>query len=136
VNPKTLLTASGISPDHVAFALPGIDFGQIVIRSAPSWLTRLWGKAVSAMTLRTTIYIRSDVLEAAPSVLGPLIVHELVHVQQWKQFGVVRFLWKYVAGYFGGRLTGLPHRDAYRVIPIEVEAREIANQLQGSIGPF
>jgi hypothetical protein len=112
-----------------------VDLEQVTIRPAPAWLTWLWGKAVSAMTLRTNIYIRSGVLEEAPSILGPLIVHELVHVQQWKQLGVVRFLGKYVAGYIGGRLTGLPHQDAYRAIPIEIEAREIAAQLQGPVGP-
>ena len=88
------------------------------------------------MTLRTTIYVRADLLEAAPSLLGPLLVHELVHSQQWARLGVVRFLWKYVAGYVGGRLTGLSHQDAYRAISIEVEAREIAAQLQGPVGPL
>jgi hypothetical protein len=136
VNARTLLAASGISSERVASALPGVDIEQIVIRPAPAWLVRLWGKAVSAMTLRTTIYVRADLLDSAPSLLGPLLVHELVHVQQWARLGVVRFLWKYVAGYVGGRLTGLSHQDAYRAISIEVEAREIAAQLQGPVGPL
>ncbi len=135
MNPTTLLIASGISPEDVEAALPEVDLSRVIVRPAPSWLTWLWGKAVSAMTLKKTVYIRSEVLDAAPSLLGPLLVHELVHVQQWKQLGVVRFLWKYVAGYIGGRLTGLPHQDAYRAIPIEIEAREIAAQLQGPVGP-
>jgi len=136
VNPRTLLAASGISPEHVVSALTAIDIEEIVIRPAPSWLVKLWGKAVSAMTLRTTVYVRADLLEAAPSLLGPLIVHELVHAQQWARLGGFRFLWEYLAGYFGGRLTGLSHQEAYRAIPIEVEAREIANQLQGPVGPL
>lgn len=136
MNARTLLAASGISLERVASALPGVDIEQIVIRPAPAWLVRLWGKAVSAMTLRTTIYVRADLLEAAPSLLGPLLVHELVHVQQGARLGVVRFLWKYVAGYVGGRLTGLSHQDAYRAISIEVEAREITVQLHGPVGPL
>jgi hypothetical protein len=134
VNPKFLLSASGISPAQVTSTLGG-NLDQIVIRPAPSWLAKLWGKGISAMALRSTIFIRSSVLGSDPSALGPLIVHELVHVRQWAELGVIRFLWQYVAGYLRGRLTGLPHQDAYRVIPIEIEARGIANQLQGLIGP-
>ena len=87
------------------------------------------------MTLRIVIYVRASVLDADPSSLGPLILHELVHVQQWAELGVLRFLWQYVSGYLRGRLTGLAHQDAYRAIPIEIAARELANQLQGPIGP-
>jgi hypothetical protein len=135
VNPKALLTASGISPIDVAVALPGVDLEQVTIRPAPAWLAKLWGKTVAAMTFRTTVYIRSSVLDSDPAELGSLIVHELAHVQQWTELGVVRFLWQYVSGYLRGRLTSLSHQDAYRSIPIEIDARELANQLQGPIGP-
>ena len=67
--------------------------------------------------------------------LGRLIVHELVHVYQWSQLGLFQFLWRYVAGYLRGRLADLSHLDAYRAIPIEIEARELAAELQGPIGP-
>ena len=87
------------------------------------------------MTLRATIYVRSSVLERDPATLGLLIVHELVHVRQWAQLGIFRFLWSYLAGYLRGRLTGLSHMAAYRAIPLEVDAREVANQLRGPIGP-
>jgi hypothetical protein len=136
VNPTALLTASGISPALVTLKLPGVNLEQVVIRPAPTWLVRLWGKTISAMALRTTIYIRPDTLDSDPSALGPLIVHELVHVHQWAQLGVVGFLWSYLSGYVGGRLAGLSHQDAYRAIPSEVEAREIANQIQGPVGPL
>lgn len=135
MNPITLLTASGIPPVRVSSALPGLNLQRVVIRPAPAWLTRVWGRAISAMALRTTIYIRPDTLQTDPSKLGPLIVHELIHVHQWLQLGVVRFLWRYLAGYLRGRLTGLSHQDAYRAIPLEVEAREVADRLQGPVGP-
>jgi hypothetical protein len=135
VNAALLLAASGISPAHVSSVLGGLDLDQVDIRPAPGWLTRLWGSTIAAMALRTKIYINADRLDADPSNLGPLIVHELVHVHQWAQLGVVRFLWRYLGGYLKGRLTGLSHQDAYRAIPIEVEARAITSQMQGSIGP-
>ncbi|MGH9025026.1 MAG: eCIS core domain-containing protein, partial [Acidimicrobiia bacterium] len=52
-----------------------------------------------------------------------LLAHELVHVRQWREQGRLRFLWRYFSAYFGGRRRGLKHRDAYRAIPFEVEAR-------------
>ena len=131
MNPATVLTASGISPGQVSSTLGDLNLEQVDIRPAPGWLTRIWGEAVSAMAVRTTVYIRPDTLNADPSILGPLIVHELVHVHQWLQLGVVRFLWRYLGGYLKGRLAGLSHRDAYQAIPIEVEARETSDQLLG-----
>lgn len=135
MKPAPLLTASGISPGEVAAALGGLDLDQVDIRPAPVWLTRLWGKTISAMTLGTRVYVKSASLDRDPSDLGVLIVHELVHVHQWAQLGAIRFLWRYVIGYLRGRFSGLSHQEAYRTIPIEVEAREVANHLQGPIGP-
>jgi hypothetical protein len=48
----------------------------------------------------------------------------------------VRFLWRYLSGYLRGRFTGLSHQDAYRAIPFEVEARQLASQIEGPIGPI
>ena len=52
-----------------------------------------------------------------------LVAHELVHVRQWRELGVARFLWRYLGAYFRGRLRGLRHADAYAAIPFEREAR-------------
>jgi len=51
-----------------------------------------------------------------------LLRHELVHVEQWRRLGVVGFLVRYLGAYLRWRLRGLPHRAAYRRIPLEVEA--------------
>jgi hypothetical protein len=136
VKPISLLTASGISSTEVGRLLPDVDLSKVAVRRAPGWLDRMWGRDISAMTLRTTIYVRADVLDRDPATLGRLIVHELVHVQQWSKRGTIGFLGEYVIGYLRGRSTGLPHRAAYRAIPLEVEAREVANQVVGPIGPI
>jgi hypothetical protein len=52
-----------------------------------------------------------------------LIAHELVHVEQWREHGVCRFLVDYLRGYVRGRAAGLGHWAAYRAIPFEQEAR-------------
>lgn len=51
-----------------------------------------------------------------------LLAHELVHVRQWRELGVIRFLWNYLVPYFAGRLKGLSHWEAYEGIPLEIEA--------------
>jgi hypothetical protein len=55
-----------------------------------------------------------------------LLRHEEEHVRQWRQLGMVGFLRRYLGSYLGGRLHGLGHWDAYRRIPLEVEAEQAA----------
>ena len=51
-----------------------------------------------------------------------LIRHELVHVEQWRHHGVACFLGRYLGTYLRWRLRGHGHHDAYRRIPMEVQA--------------
>lgn len=78
---------------------------------------------VAAMTLGRLILLRRD--HAGDE---PLLAHELVHVRQWRELGAARFLWRYLGAYVRGRLAGLGHTGAYRAIPLEVEARELAGR--------
>jgi hypothetical protein len=72
---------------------------------------------------------------AAATTLGPLILvrswaapdehilrHELEHVRQWREYGVVGFLVRYLGSYFRWRARSYPHWAAYRRIPFEIEA--------------
>ncbi|MGZ8754156.1 MAG: eCIS core domain-containing protein [Acidimicrobiia bacterium] len=136
MKPALLLAASGISSAQVSAVLDGLDLDQVEIQPAPGWMAFLWGGSVSAMTLGNTVYVTPASLDTDPAKLGPLIVHELVHVHRWAQLGVLRFLWRYLSGYLRGRFTGLSHQDAYRAIPFEVEARQFASQMEGPIGPI
>lgn len=51
-----------------------------------------------------------------------LLRHELVHVEQWKRLGFVGFGRRYLGAYLRWRVHGHGHLDAYRRIPLEVEA--------------
>jgi hypothetical protein len=51
-----------------------------------------------------------------------LLRHELVHVAQWRRLGVVGFLVVYLGAYLRWRLLLHGHWDAYRRIPLEIEA--------------
>jgi hypothetical protein len=72
---------------------------------------------------------------ASATTLGPLILmrpqrvgdarllrHELEHVRQWRRYGVVGFLRRYLGAYLGWRVRGYGHKAAYRRIPFEIEA--------------
>jgi hypothetical protein len=55
-----------------------------------------------------------------------LLAHEMVHVRQWRERGVVGFLVAYVGEYVRRRRDGLGHWDAYRAISFEAEARTLS----------
>lgn len=78
----------------------------------------------AAMTLGRSVLVRRDRLDDVV-----LLAHELAHVRQWREQGRVRFAARYVADYLRRRARGLPHREAYRAVPAEVEARRVASAL-------
>ena len=51
-----------------------------------------------------------------------LLAHELVHVRQYRDRGIPRFLAGYLLGYLRLRLDGWGHDAAYRRLPEEIEA--------------
>ncbi|HUP70289.1 MAG TPA: DUF4157 domain-containing protein [Acidimicrobiales bacterium] len=61
-----------------------------------------------------------------------LMRHELVHVRQWRELGVIRFIREYLGAYFRGRWNGYGHQEAYRRIPLEVEAEHEATATEAT----
>jgi hypothetical protein len=55
--------------------------------------------------------------------LSRLLRHELAHVRQVKELGLIRFLFRYLVDYIRLRRSGLTPHLAYRAIPFEMEAR-------------
>ncbi len=53
-----------------------------------------------------------------------LLVHEMVHVQQWRELGPVHFLGRYLIEYTRHRVRGMRHWPAYEAISLEREARD------------
>jgi hypothetical protein len=125
VNAGQLLRAGGMDSVRVRLIVDPVDPEKVLVRSAPRLMRRFWGQGISAMTFPNKIYIDPVALSARNGP-GLLLVHELIHVRQWDQLGVFRFLWRYLTAYFGGRFRRLGHRAAYLAIPLEVEARAAA----------
>jgi len=80
-------------------------------------LSRWAAPGADATTLGRFIFVRTS---AARSEC--LLRHELVHVRQWRRFGVAGFGVRYLGAYACWRLRRYPHWAAYRRIPLEIEA--------------
>jgi hypothetical protein len=83
----------------------------------PWWMRPLLRRDVVALTIGRRVWISSRARD-----LQTLIRHELVHVRQMEEAGVLRFLWRYVRHYVRNRRRGMRHHEAYLAIPYEVEA--------------
>lgn len=88
---------------------------------------RLWiggpvPKGAQGITLGSLIIARRD------CDTPYLIRHELVHVRQWRRYGVFGFLCRYLGAYALGRLRRRGHTGAYLRIPLEVEAAWVARR--------
>jgi len=79
-------------------------------------------KGSDGITLGSLVIVRRA--KATPYLLR----HELVHVRQWKRFGVIGFGVRYFGPYALWRLRGKDHRSAYLRIPLEIEADWIARR--------
>jgi hypothetical protein len=77
----------------------------------------------SAITLGRLIIVRRRAASSAR-----LLRHEIVHVRQWRRYGVVGFLRRYLGAYARWRVRGYSHWGAYRRIPFEVEAEWVARR--------
>lgn len=105
----------------------GIGFGHIERR--PGY--RLWiggpvPHGADAWTLGSLVIVRR-----AKADCTHLLTHELEHVRQWREQGVVGFTRAYLSGYARWRLRGYPHAAAYRRIPAEVAAEWRARRRLG-----
>ena len=105
-----------------------IDVGRyrsVVVHPVPGWLARVWWSGVDAMALPRIVLVSHAAFDRiVDGDAAGLLVHESAHVDQWRDYGVARFLVRYVGDYLYGRAVGLPHHPAYRAIRFEREAVE------------
>ncbi len=126
-----LLVAAGADLDAVAGLMPHVDPAAVKVKVAGRWFRKLWFKGIGAMTLPNAIYVQPAVMDhfragSEPDRWGRLVVHELMHAEQWRRLGVLRYTTRYLGDYLRGRFRRRGHWDAYREIRLEVEARDAA----------
>lgn len=85
--------------------------------------TNLLPPAADGMTIGRYVLLRGDHIENRSSTL---LAHELVHVRQFAEMGMARFLSAYFGSYAKNLLRTRNHRQAYLDIPLEIEARSEA----------
>lgn len=124
--PSVVARLGGFDPESLRQNLGLADLDRVPVRRAPRWMVRTWRGDVAAMTLPWGIFVRAETLGGDPNRLARLLSHELVHVRQWQQFGLLGFLRRYLGYYWSGRRRGLGHDEAYRAIRFEKEARELS----------
>lgn len=100
------------------------DYEARVRVGFPFWLRFFLFANVAAITLGRRIYVSPRVAEAGVERLNRLLRHELAHVRQVRELGLMRFLFRYMRDYIRLRRSGLTSHLAYSAIPFEVEARE------------
>lgn len=97
---------------------------RIERRDGAIWVvSRFSAPGATAITLGPVVLIRERGLRSAR-----LRRHELVHVRQWRELGVLGFLRRYLGAYLRWRLRRYPHWAAYRRIPLEIEAEWTARR--------
>lgn len=87
----------------------------------PWWLRPLLARDVAGITLGRRVYLSPEV--RLPE-MERLVRHELVHVRQIVEKGVVAFYWRYLSEYVRNRRAGMTSRAAYLAISFEREASE------------
>lgn len=123
-----VLARAGIDAVRLARDLPNIDVAGVPIRSARRWFRLFWAPWVTALALPWGIYLHPSHFERGLDSLGPLVVHELTHLDQWRRLGARGWAVEYIGSYRRGRKAGLDRQAAYRAIPLEEEARELARR--------
>jgi hypothetical protein len=139
--PRALTAADVLDPvdlDDVLLRslLPRVDAGAVRVRVGPFWFRAVWGRRIAAVALPWGIYVRPAVMERLRDGREPrrnarLIVHELMHVEQWRRLGGPRLVARYGADYARGLLRTRSHWQAYRGVRTEIEARAAARLVVG-----
>jgi hypothetical protein len=129
MNTGRFLSETSLDTDELLSLIDPVQPDQVWLRPASPLMMKLWGSGVSAITFGNWIFVDPEILRGDKGKLGRLVIHELVHVRQWADLGLLGFLLVYLGEYVGGRRKGLSHRDAYMAISLETEARHIQASL-------
>ena len=85
----------------------------------------LLAPGTNGMTVGRMVFLRNDGLYDGSR---KIIAHELVHVRQYYELGLVRFLARYLVDYARALGKHRRHRAAYYAIPFEEQAYAEADE--------
>jgi hypothetical protein len=128
VNVVRILAEAGYDSEELRAALHPVDLNRVRVIPASRLVQAFWAEGIHAMTLTRWVLVDPQVLNGDRRRLGRLLVHELVHVRQWSDYGVIGFLRRYLGDYLRVRRRGVGHRMAYWSNRLEAEARETTSR--------
>lgn len=100
----------------------------------PPIVAKILGQHVQAITFVRRVVINPGLFDSVITGNEPeLLAHELIHVAQWEDHGIVAFTWAYVRDYLRLRLLGASHDAAYRSIGFEYQAFTGARTIRESL---
>ena len=123
------LEAAGIDPASVQVVAPGVDLERLLVREASSLLEKLVLRRNAAIALPYVVYMHSRWYRRPRAQLARLVIHEAVHVSQWRQTGKLKYAATYACDYLRGRVRRRGHDEAYQQIRYEVQAREATDKV-------
>jgi hypothetical protein len=127
IDAQTVAERSGI--DGFDLPLEGVSLVPI-----PRIAQRILGSNVQAITIVRRIAFNRQLFEQVVAGTEPeLLAHELIHVAQWADHGIMGFTWDYVRDYLRLRFLGATHDAAYRSIRFEYQAYTGAQEINESL---
>lgn len=123
------LSASGVDVVALQAELPEVVPSRIPVYAAPGWFRAFWAPGITAIAMPWGVYLHPRRVSEPLESLGPLMVHELTHIAQWRRLGPIGWARSYVGDYVRGRRGGLSHQEAYLGIDLEEEARVVARRI-------
>lgn len=129
MNAGRLLREVGYDGEALRLHLAPVDPDEVNVWPASSLLTKVWRRGISGVTYGRFVMVSPEMMRGDRERLARLVIHELVHVRQFKVSGYLPFMIRYLSQYIAGRFDGKTARQAYLDIAAETEARELTEKL-------
>lgn len=133
MNAGRILRDAGYDTDALRVRIAPVDPDDINVWPASALFRRLWRHGIHGVTHGRFVFVDPDVMVGDRRYLARLVIHELIHVRQYRATGYLRFVTSYAREYLKGRIGGLSPHEAYRQISHEREARELTERTVSSI---
>lgn len=128
MNAARILSRAGVDTEALTRELSPVRLEGVNVWPASRAVRLLWQPGVRGVTLWRVVLADPAMFEEDQDRLARFVIHELVHLRQFASLGYFRFMYRYLTGYFSGRLRGQDHHTAYLSIEAEKEAREVADR--------
>ncbi len=133
MNAGRILRGAGYDTDALRVRIAPVDPDGINVWPASRLFRALWRRGIRGVTQGRFVFVDPELLRGDRERLARLVIHELIHVRQYRAAGYVRFVISYLGEYWTGRLGGKTRREAYKDISFEREARELTERTIRSI---